>query len=51
MIYCKKIEDYVEQEKNCLICIFYIKNKDSCWYEEWYPGLKDGRNIEEIGHA
>jgi len=46
MIYCEKINNYVDQNEKCLICIFYKKNEDSCFYSEWYPGLKEGRNTE-----
>lgn len=34
MIYCEKIYDYVEQDKKCIKCAFYIQNTDSCVYNE-----------------
>jgi len=44
MIYCGKIKDYISQKEKCILCIFYDKNEDSCWHEEWYPGLEKGRS-------
>lgn len=40
MIYCDKIEDYVDQNEKCINCIFYKKQKDICDYDKWHPGLK-----------
>jgi len=44
MIYCEKINDYVEQKEKCLSCIFYNFDEDTCTYEEWHPGLKRGKD-------
>jgi len=44
MIYCERKKDYVEQIEKCDNCIFYIKEEDSCFYPEWVPGLKKGKN-------
>jgi hypothetical protein len=46
MIFCKKINDYVDQETKCMKCIFYKVKEDSCYYENWIPGLKKGRDLE-----
>lgn len=45
MIYCEKRKGkYIDQNKYCYHkCIFYNAKEDSCWYPEWYPGLKKGR--------
>ena len=43
MIYCEKIKKDVDQEVTCDTCIFYKKNKDTCTYPKWKPGLKKGR--------
>lgn len=48
MIYCDKIQDYVEQEEVCIHCIFYNYDTDTCEYEDWYPGLKKGREWNEF---
>ena len=39
MIYCSKINDYVEQEKRCIHCIFYLTEEDTCNYDKWMPGM------------
>jgi len=46
MIYCSLINCYVDQEKKCMLCTFYKVDEDSCDYENWYPGLKKGRDLE-----
>jgi hypothetical protein len=51
VIYCSKINDYVDQETKCMKCIFYKVDEDSCTFEEWKPGLKQNTDIEEIGNA
>jgi hypothetical protein len=48
MIYCQKINDYVDQETKCMQCIFYKRDEDSCFYPEWKPGLKKGRDLDKI---
>ena len=30
MIYCKIIEDYVDQEVDCIECQYYIESEDKC---------------------
>jgi hypothetical protein len=40
MIYCERVENYVEQDEKCINCIFYETEKDDCTYELFYPGLK-----------
>ena len=47
MIYCEQRNDYVEQDKKCVKCIFYKLEEDSCFYPDWYPGLKKGREWNE----
>jgi hypothetical protein len=44
MIYCKKIENYVDQDEKCDACIFYLIKEDSCDWENWHPGLKKGKD-------
>jgi len=45
MIYCDKRQEYVHQDEECMCCTFYNRNTDSCWYEEWIPGLlKKGKD-------
>jgi hypothetical protein len=37
MIYCDKIDDYVEQEETCYNCIFYCVLTDSCGiFDYWF---------------
>jgi hypothetical protein len=50
MIYCEKRQNYVDQEITCLLCVFYKRKEDSCFYSKWNPGLKKGRKIKEIEH-
>ena len=47
MIYCERVNNYVFQEEKCLGCIFYEEDEDSCFYPEWIPGLKSGRDLEK----
>ena len=39
MIYCDKIQDYVDQQEKCIECIFYKIDEDSCFHPDWKPGL------------
>ena len=44
MIYCERINEYVDQEEKCIACIFYLPNEDTCDWENWHPGLKKGKD-------
>jgi len=46
MIYCVKIRDYIEQDEKCINCIFYLYDEDTCDWENWHPGLKKGKDLE-----
>ena len=49
MIYCDKNQEYVPQDEQCYICVWYNQEEDSCKYKECIPGYID--KIEEIGNA
>jgi len=45
MIFCEKESGkYVDQNEECICCIFYKADEDSCIYEDWFPGLKKGKD-------
>jgi hypothetical protein len=56
MRWCKKYKINVEEflDINCLGCIFCIliydkeHRKIKCQYDEWYPGLIEGKSWKEI---
>ena len=48
MIYCPKCKIEIDK-KYCKGCIFYIKKRNDsqkyiCNYNNWFPGLKKGKN-------
>lgn len=46
MIWCEKYKINVDIEFYCSKCSFFRENK--CDYNNWYPGLKKGREWNDI---